>query len=86
MHALPGGTAVQSKQNSQQWLDNIVIRITSQDALVYTGNGIRQWGLYHRIVLDKFNNITSVLSIPSRHGADGLVDNYFTLLLLGQEA
>ena len=59
---LPIPTAAQSKINLQQWLDNVIIRLTSQDTLVYTSTGSRQWGLYHRILLNDFSNVTSVLS------------------------
>lgn len=62
IHALPGATANQSKLNLQQWLDNTIVRMSSHDPLVYTSTGMRQWGLYHELLLSEFINITSVLS------------------------
>ena len=62
VHALPGGTQAQSKSNLQQWLDNVIMMITTTNTLVYTSNGVRQWGLYHRMLLNDYNNVASVLS------------------------
>ena len=57
-------------------MDLIIQTITSANPLVTTANGIREPGMYHRLIQPEFNILTSLLQVIFlRWGTDCTLNN-----------
>ena len=71
-----GINAAQSKINFQQWLDNTISAMSSNNPFVTDANGAREPGLYHQLLGHEFDQITSLLSLATaRWGNDCAANN-----------
>ena len=72
LHVLSGATPAASLNNFSEWLDAVIQGMTKHNTLVFRGP-TRQIGFYHKIMMNEFLEITSVLSQAFRQWGRGCV-------------
>ena len=73
----PGANAAHSRQLFQQWMDNVVAMMTTTNTLVHTVTGQKEWGLFHNIRGEEFDQLTGLLSqVMVQWGSECTIHNH----------